>query len=71
MRAGFLFETKEHLGFVAACLGMGGCTAALLAPREAVDLRRAAGLACGCAALLALLATALGVHVSSVHGFGP
>ncbi|MGF1464925.1 MAG: hypothetical protein ACFCGT_02225 [Sandaracinaceae bacterium] len=67
--AGLLFETKEHLAFMALCLALGGAACALGAPRGDPGLRRlAAALFLG-AALLAGAVVALGTYVASVRTF--
>jgi hypothetical protein len=69
MRAGLLFETKEHLAVLALSFALGACLAALLAPRTANDVRRAAALLYALAALTAAVAAGLGTYVTTVHGF--
>ena len=69
LHAGMLFETKEHLALSVVCLALGGLVAALAAPRRATALRRSAAVIYALAAALCLLTGALGVYVTSVHGF--
>jgi hypothetical protein len=66
---GFLFETKEHVAYAVAALALGAGVAALLAPPEAVAVRRAAAAAYAAGALLCLVVAALGTFVASVAGF--
>lgn len=69
MRAGYLFETKEHLAFVVVSLATGALVCAFVAPREARNLRRAAAAAYLSAALMAMVVCALGTWVAAVHSF--
>jgi hypothetical protein len=66
---GFLFETKEHLGFAVAALALGAGVAAWLAPPAAVSVRRACAAAYAAAALLCAIVVVLGTLVASTHGF--
>jgi len=68
-RSGLIFETKEHLGFMVLCLCMGAAVAALVAPRDAQELRRACAGVFGLAAILCFLVSALGTYVTAVQGF--
>ena len=68
-RAGFLFETKEHLAFAVVALSLGACAAALLAPREADALRKAAAASYVAAAVLCIVTVCLGSYIASVQGF--
>lgn len=70
LRAGLLFETKEHLALLVLCLTLGGAFAALVAPRERNDLRKAAALFFALAAAACLITLGLGAGVAAVHGFG-
>jgi hypothetical protein len=68
-RAGFLFETKEHLAFAVVALALGGAACALLAPPEDRQLRKAAAAAYFSAAAIAITVCVLGTYVAAVHGF--
>jgi hypothetical protein len=68
--AGFLFETKEHLAFVVLALVIGATGAALLAPKDAKDVRRAAAATYAAAAITALIVAGIGTWVAAVRGFG-
>ena len=68
-RAGFLFETKEHLALVVVSLATGGLICALLAPPEARSLRKAAAASYFSAFVLASLVCVLGTYVAGVHSF--
>jgi hypothetical protein len=70
IRAGFLFETKEHLAYAVIATALGGCACAWAAPREARQLRRAAAVSYAVSALLCLVTVGLGSYVASVQGFG-
>lgn len=67
--AAVLFETKEHLAWAALAAALGGCLAALLAPRASFGVRRIAARAFACAAVLGLAVGVLGIHIASVHTF--
>lgn len=67
--AGLLFETKEHLAFAAVSFAIGGAIAALLASRDAKEIRRAAAIAFAAAALATLLVGAMGTYVAAVQSF--
>jgi len=67
--AGFLFETKEHIAYAVLATAIGACVCALVAPKQADNLRRAAAVFYGIAAALCLLTVGLGSYVASVHGF--
>lgn len=69
MRAGFCFETKEHLAFIVLCLALGAMGCAFAAPKEARGLRRAAAATYLSAALLAITVCILGTYVAAVHTF--
>lgn len=69
LRAGMLFETKEHLALAVVCLALGALVAALAAPRSATALRRSAAIVYALAAALCLLTGGLGMYVTSVRGF--
>lgn len=69
-RAGFLFETKEHLAFAVISTALGACVCALSAPREARALRQAASVSYAVGALLCIVTVCLGSYVASVRGFG-
>jgi hypothetical protein len=66
---GFLFETKEHLAFVVLALVIGASGAALLAPKDAKDVRRAAAATFAAAAFAAAVVAGIGTWVAAVHGF--
>jgi hypothetical protein len=66
---GFLFETKEHLAFVAVVLAIGAVLPSLLEGPEQADLRRLAARCWGGAALACWVVGALGTWVESVRGF--
>jgi len=68
-RAGFLFETKEHLAFATAAFALGAAAAALLAPGDAEAVRRLSATLYGAAAVLALVVVAIGTWVHAIHGF--
>jgi hypothetical protein len=69
LRAGLLFETKEHLAVTVLCFVLGACVAALFAPRQAVALRKVSALLFVLAAVTAMAVVLLGTHVSSVRSF--
>ena len=66
---GFLFETKEHLGFAVIALALGAGVAALVAPASAAGVRRACALIYAAAAFLCAVVVALGTFVASTKGF--
>ena len=65
VRAGVLFETKEHLAWVALIGALGAGIAGLVAPPKAVALRRIAGRVFLGAAIACTLAACLGVWIAS------
>lgn len=67
--AGYLFETKEHLAFVAVALAIGAILPSLLEGPDNADLRRLAARLWAGAALSCCAVGALGTWVESVHGF--
>lgn len=67
--AGLLFETKEHVAFFVLCIAVGAGTCAIVAPRDAPELRRSAAWAYAAAAGLCLLVVAMGSGIASVAGF--
>jgi hypothetical protein len=69
LRAGFAFETKEHLALFVVSLAVGATLAAFAAPREAVTIRRTAALLFALASLLCLAVSGLGTFVQAVRGF--
>jgi hypothetical protein len=69
MKAGFFFETKEHLAFIVIVLALGALGCAFSAPKEARSLRQAAAAAYLTAALLATTVCLLGTYVAAVHTF--
>ena len=66
---GMLFETKEHLAWIALAAALGAGTAGLLAPPKAVRARRVAGRVFAGAALTCAVVVALGTYIASVRGF--
>jgi hypothetical protein len=70
LTAGFLFETKEHLAFVALCLALAGVLPALATGPEGRGQRRMAARLYAGAALACWTVGALGTWVQSVRGFG-
>jgi hypothetical protein len=68
-RAGWLFETKEHLAFVVLALVLGAAACALLAPPDRPELRRLSALLFVAAAFSCAIVAAIGTYVASVHGF--
>jgi hypothetical protein len=68
-RAGFLFETKEHLAYAVVALTLGATVCGLLAPGDRDELRKAAALVYAAGAGLCIATVALGSYVASVHGF--
>ena len=64
-----LFETKEHVAFAVVALATGGLVAALVAPRDAPALRRAAAIVYAAAAALCFLTAGIGTYVAAVRGF--
>jgi hypothetical protein len=69
VRAGFAFETKEHLAYAVIAATLGASIAVLVAPKQGRALRRAAATLYALAALLCIAVVALGSYVASVHGF--
>lgn len=67
--AGFLFETKEHLGFAAIVLAAGACVCALVAPKDSSDLRKLSALAFAISFVLLLLVSGMGTWVTALHSF--
>lgn len=70
LRAGLLFETKEHLAVLVLCSTLGAAFAALVAPAARSDLRRAAALLFAVAATACLVTAGLGAGVAAVRDFG-
>ncbi len=70
VRAGQLFETKEHLAYAVLCNTLGASACALLAPKQSRGLRRAAAVLFAVGAALCLLVVGLGIYIAAVHGFG-
>ncbi len=66
---GFLFETKEHLAFAVLALALGGGVAALVAPRDGRELRRAAGTLFALAFVGCCVVVGLGVYIAAVASF--
>lgn len=69
IRAGLLFETKEHVAVFVLSLTLGATLAVLVAPREARTIRRVASLLFAFAALACFTTASLGTYVSAVRGF--
>jgi hypothetical protein len=67
--AGFLFETKEHLAFVAVVLALGAIVPSLLEGPEHADLRKLAARCWAGAALACWIVGGLGTWVESIRGF--
>lgn len=67
--AGWLFETKEHLAYVALALGLGATLLAFVAPRDAPHLRRAAARVYLAAFVAAAITGALGTWTAANAGF--
>ena len=67
--AGWLFETKEHLAYVAVATALGATLLALLAPRSADGLRRAAARLYLAAAIAMLITALIGTWVAAIRGF--
>lgn len=68
-RAGFLFETKEHLAFATLAFALCAGASALLAPPEAHDVRRLSAVLYAVATILCLVVASLGTFIRSIHGF--
>lgn len=66
---GFLFETKEHIAWAVLSLALAAGAAALLAPRQAPSIRKAAALLYATAAVICFLTAGLGTYVAAVRGF--
>ncbi len=69
VRAGLLFETKEHLAWVALVGSMGAGVTGLIAPPRAVQTRRLAARIFLGAAIACTLAACLGTWIASVRSF--
>jgi hypothetical protein len=69
VRAGLLFETKEHLAWIALISAVGAGIAALLAPPRATQVRRIAGRVFLGAAIACTLAAGSGIWIASVRSF--
>jgi hypothetical protein len=67
--AGFLFETKEHLAFVAVVLALGAILPSLLEGPDNADLRKLAARCWAGAALACWIVGGLGTWVESIRGF--
>jgi hypothetical protein len=65
----WLFETKEHLAYVALALVLGATALALLAPPSNGPLRRAAARMYVAAAVAASITAAIGTWVAARAGF--
>jgi hypothetical protein len=64
-----LFETKEHLAYATLTLALSAGFAALVAPREGTQVRRAAAVVYAAATVAAVITVCLGVYVASVDTF--
>lgn len=69
IRAGLLFETKEHLAIAVVALTLGAAAAALGAPRDAREIRKTAALLFAFAALACIATASLGSYVTAVRSF--
>lgn len=69
VEAGMRFETKEHLAWAVLSATLGAGATALLAPPDAVQLRRIAARIFLGAAILCAAVVVLGVHVAAIHDF--
>lgn len=69
VRTGLLFETKEHLAWIALASALGAGLAALVAPPKAAQVRRIAGRVFLAAAIACTLAAGLGTWIASVRSF--
>jgi hypothetical protein len=69
VRAGLLFETKEHLAFAVVATSLGACVCALSAPRDGRGLRQAASVAYAVGAALCIVTVCLGSYIASIHSF--
>jgi hypothetical protein len=69
MRAGLLFETKEHLAVFVLSVTLGATVAALIAPRDGRTIRRAAALLFAFAAIACATTASLGSYVRAVGTF--
>jgi hypothetical protein len=67
--AGWLFETKEHLAYVALALAFGATILALTARPVSPAPRRAAARMYAAAAIAAFASAAIGTWVSAIAGF--
>lgn len=69
VREGLLFETKEHLAWIALVTATGAGLAGLVAPPRAAQVRRIAARVFLGAALACVLTVALGTWIASVQSF--
>lgn len=69
VRTGLLFETKEHLAWVALIGALGAGVTGLLAPPRAAQVRRIAARVFLGAAIACTLAACLGTWIASVRSF--
>jgi hypothetical protein len=67
--AGVLFDTKEHLAWIALVGAVGAGIAGLVAPPKAAQVRRIAGRVFLGAAIACTLVVGLGTWIASVRGF--
>ena len=67
--AGVLFDTKEHLAWVALVTAIGAGIAGLTAPPRAAQVRRIAGRVFLAGAIACTLAVGLGVWIASIQSF--
>jgi hypothetical protein len=68
-RAGLLFETKEHLAWIALIGALGAGVTGLVAPPRAVQARRVAARVFLGAAIACTVAACLGTWIASVRTF--
>lgn len=69
LKAGLMFETKEHIAFAVCTMSLGALVCALVAPKQSNGLRRAAALTYALAASFCIVVAGLGTYVASVRGF--
>jgi hypothetical protein len=69
VRTGLLFETKEHLAWIALVASMGAGITGLVAPPKAAQTRRIAARVFLAAAIACTIAACLGTYIASVRSF--
>jgi len=69
VQTGLLFETKEHLAWIALVASMGAGITGLTAPPRAAHTRRIAARIFLGAAIACTLAACLGTYIASVRSF--